>query len=90
MANSCFSLIWTSVHWPELYRLSNAHFDRFARKRLDVPRVESLASSDGFPLSASCPKRFECNDDVIIHFAVEAILIEEGAPQRQGRRMAIG
>ena len=45
-----------------------------------MSRVEFLASLDSFPLGMSCPKRFECNDDVIIRFTIEAILIEKGAP----------
>ena len=45
-----------------------------------------LSRSD---FSMGCPKRFECHENAVVRLAVEAILVEERAPQRQGCSMAI-
>ena len=67
----------------KLYAVRDVHFDQFARVCGDPSLIEVLTGLDRCLLNVSLAERLERNDNPVICLAVEAILIEERAPQGQ-------
>jgi len=74
----------------ELNGLGNTHFDDFAGHCLDLALIESLTRFDRFLLNTRVDEGFECDDNAVSHFMVEAVLVEKCTPQCQRCSVAIG
>jgi hypothetical protein len=79
-----------SVTLPELYAVSDAHFDDFVGHRLDLALVESPTCLNSFLSNMGVGERLKCDDNAISRLFVEAILVEECTPQGQRCCVAIG